>query len=141
MHLARVWTLDLWKKLVRWSMIGVALYALAGFVALPSLLKWVVASQLTQRLHPETTIQAISFNPFRLALQVNNFSVKDRNGAALFVSFDELALNFEVASLWEWGFVVREATLKRLRVAMVRNDDRSYNFSDLLTELIAKPKS
>lgn len=141
MDLSRALSLGFWKKLLRWSAISLALYALLGFFALPYLLKFVVTSQLTQRLHREATIQAVSFNPFRLALQVKDFTLKDRNGTDPFVSFEELAFNLEAASIWERGPLVRELVLKTLRVSIVRNEELSYNFSDLLTEFAAKPTS
>ncbi len=140
MDLSRALTLGFWKKVLRWSAISLVLYALFGFFVLPYVLKSVLASQLTQRLHREATIQAVSFNPFRLTLQVNDFVLKERNGTDPFVSFTELALNLEAVSVWRRGPIVRDVLLKTLRVSVIRNEDLSYNFSDLLTEFTAKPE-
>ncbi len=141
MKLSNVLTIGFWKRFLLWSSIGLLLFALFGFFALPYILKAVLTSQLTQRLHREATIQEVHFNPFYLTLQVKNFTLKDRNGTDQFVSFEELALNLEVASIWRRGPIVREVTLKTPQVSIVRNEDLSYNFSDLLTPPAAAPQA
>jgi len=141
MNLSHVLTIGFWKKFLLWSAVGLLLFTLFGFFALPYILKAVLTSQLTQRLHREATIQEVHFNPFYLTLQVKNFALKDRNGTDRFVSFEELALNLEAASIWRRGPIVRDVTLKTPQVSIVRNEDLSYNFSDLLTPSPATPQS
>ena len=133
-------TLGLWKKIALWSAVGLILFALFGFFALPYILKYVMATQLTKLLHRETTVQEVRFNPFYLTLQVKGFGIKDRNGTDPFVSFEELALDLEAASVWEGGPIVRDIMLKTPHIAIIRNEDLSYNFSDLLAEFSAKPE-
>src|SRR5882672_10635393 len=139
MNLSSVLTVGFWKRFLLWSAVGLLLFSLFGFFALPYILKAVLTSQLTQRLHREATIQEVHFNPFYLTLQVKNFRLKDRNGTDRFVSFEELALNLEVASIWRRGPIVRDVALKTPQVSIVRNEDLSYNFSDLLTEFTPTP--
>lgn len=141
MFLARVLTLGFWKKFLLWSVIGLVLLTLFGFFGLPYLLKYLVETQATKLLHRQTTVQEVRFNPFHLTLQVKGFDIKDRNGTDPFVSFEELALDLEAASVWERGPIVRDVLLKTPHIAVVRNEDLSYNFSDLLEEFTAKPEA
>jgi len=133
-------TSGFWKKFALWSVVGPVVFTLFGFFGLPYVLKYVLTSQLTKLLHRETTVQEVRFNPFYLTLQVKGFALKDRNGTDPFVSFEELALDLEAASIWERGPIVRDIVLKTPRLSVVRNDDLSYNFSDLLEEFTAKPE-
>ena len=140
MHLSKMLTLGFWKKFALWCAVGLILFALFGFFALPYILKYVMATQLTKLLHRETTVQEVRFNPFQLTLQVKGFDIKDRNGTDPFVSFAELALDLEAASVWKRGPIVRDIVLKTPHIAIIRNEDLSYNFSDLLEQFSAKPE-
>ncbi len=119
--------------------IAIALFALLGFLAVPPILKSVLTKQLTQTLHREVSIREVQFNPFVLALKINGFTMKERGGAAPFVSFEELYLNFQLASAYRRGPVLRDVILKSPRISIVRNEDLRYNFSDLLEEFASKP--
>ena len=141
MNLSRVLTLGFWKKFFLWSVVVLIVFTFFGFFALPYLLKYIVETQATKLLHRQTTVQEVQFNPFHLTLQVKGFDIKDRNGSDPFVSFEELALDLEAASVWERGPIVRDVLLKAPQVSIVRNEDLSYNFSDLLTEFAAKPET
>jgi uncharacterized protein involved in outer membrane biogenesis len=141
MFLARVLTLGFWKKFLLWSTIGFVVLILFGFFGLPYLLKYLVETQATKLLHRQTTVQEVRFNPFYLTLQVKGFDIKDRNGTDPFVSFDELALDLEAASVWQRGPILRDILLNSPHMTVVRNDDLSYNLSDLLEEFTAKPEA
>ena len=141
MNLSRVLTFGFWKKFLLWSIVGQIVFTLFGFFGLPYILKYVLTSQLTKLLHRETTVQEVRFNPFYLTLQVKGLGIKDRDGIDPFVSFEELALDLEAASVWERGPIVRDILLKGPSISIIRNEDQSYNFSDLLTEFTATPET
>jgi hypothetical protein len=84
------------KRLLLWSAVGLLLFTLFGFFALPYILKMVLTSQLRGG-SIASTIKS-PFQPFYLTLQVKT-SLKERDGTDRFVSFEELALNLEAASI------------------------------------------
>jgi len=127
-------------KRIAWWIIGiVAGYAVVGFLVLPPIVKSVLSKQLAELLHRPVTIEAIQINPFLLTVKVAGFSVKDRSGDATFLGFEELFLDAQLASLVKGGPVLREVRLKAPLVNIVRNQDESYNFSDLLESTGTKP--
>ena len=139
MNLSRVLTFGFWKNFFverRWAVV----FTLFGFFGLPYILKYVLTSQLTKLLHRETTVREVRFNPFYLTFQVKGLGMKDRDGIDPFVSFEELALDLEAASVWERGPIVRDILLKGPSISVIRNEDQSYNFSDLLAEFTATPE-
>lgn len=140
MNLSRVLTLGFWKKFLLLSAVGLVFFTLFGFFGLPYILKYLVETQVTKLLHRQTTVQEVRFNPFYFTLQMKGLNIKDHNGSDPFVSFEELALDLEAASVWERGTIVRDIVLKTPRLSIIRNEDLSYNFSDLLAEFTAKPE-
>ncbi len=72
-----------------------------------------------------------------LSVTVRGFLVNERNGRDAFVSFDELYLNFQSISILKRGLIFSEIKVNKPYVNIVRNEDGSYNFSDLLEP---KPK-
>jgi hypothetical protein len=127
------------RKICLWTLGSLVVFTLVGFLVVPLVLRSVLTSQLTAKLHREVTIQAVWFNPFRLSVEVNGFSIKDREGDEPFVSFKELALNFQAVSVFKEGLVLRDILLRAPHVTIIRTEDLKYNFSDLLEEFAAKP--
>ncbi len=109
-----------------------ALYAVAGFFILPAWLRPVMEEKLSLALNRKVTIGELTVNPFALSVAVRGFTMREKGGAATFVSFDELSLNAQARSIFKGGPVVREITLTGPRVALTRLDAKRYNFSDLL---------
>jgi len=114
--------------------ITAAILFLAGFFAfgLPAILRAVLASQLTKNLHRPASVESVSFNPFKLCLTVQGLSIREPGSDAVFVSFDLLRVNAEIASVFEGGIDLSEVTLVKPYARIVRTDANSYNFSDLL---------
>ncbi|MBI3797726.1 MAG: DUF748 domain-containing protein [Deltaproteobacteria bacterium] len=127
------------RKILRWAAGALVVYTLVGFLVVPLVLKSVLTSQLTAKLHREVTIQEIWFNPFMLSLEVNGFSIKDSETDEPFVSFKELSIDFQIVSVFKEGPILRDIRLRTPHVTIIRNEDLTYNFSDLLQEFAAKP--
>ncbi|MBI5576376.1 MAG: DUF748 domain-containing protein [Deltaproteobacteria bacterium] len=129
------------RKLLPWFAVCSTVIVVAGFLILPRVLKSVLTRQLSEKLHRETSIGEIQFNPFTLAVKVTGFSMKERGGAGPFLSFEELYLNFEASSIFRGGPVLRDIVITAPSVTVIRKDDLSYNFSDLLDEFVSKPST
>jgi hypothetical protein len=127
------------RRFVLWSAVALAFYAIVGFLILPPIVKSVLVKRLSEKFHRPVAIRAIRINPFALSAHVDRFSMQDRSGAGPFVAFEELYLNLQAASLLRRGPVLREILLRSPSVTVVRNEDSTYNFSDLLGESDSKP--
>ena len=128
------------RKIVLWlASILFAIGVLLGLVA-PPLIRGKVASALSDRLHRPVTIQQIAINPYAMTVAVRGFLMKERQGDAPAVSFDELFVNLEMRSILRLGPVVKELRLIKPYVSVVRNDDLKYNFQDLIDEFTQGPR-
>ncbi|MBZ5589845.1 MAG: DUF748 domain-containing protein [Acidobacteriia bacterium] len=117
----------------------VAVYGLIGFLAVPPLLRSVLTSKLTKALHRPTTVESVAFNPFTLSARVRGLTVREPASPDVFVSLGELYANAKLTSLLHLAPVLKELRLTDLRLRIVRNEDSTYNFSDLLAPAAPPP--
>jgi len=120
------------RRYVLWPAIALAAYTLIGFFVLPPIVRSVLVRKLSEILHRPVAIRSIRINPFVLSARVEGFAVQDRAGIVPFVSFEELYLNLQASSVLRGGPVLREILLRSPSATLVRNEDLTYNFSDLL---------
>lgn len=121
------------KKLVVSAVACLVLYAITGFLVMPLVVRSLLATQLSEMLHRDVTIQRVSINPFVLTVQIQEGVITDHARAV--VSFDELFVDLEAVSLWKGGPVVREIRLTGPHATVIRHEDLTYNFSDVIEEL------
>jgi hypothetical protein len=119
------------------ALIFLVVFSVVGFFVVPPVLKSILTKKLSEGLHRQVAIRQIKVNPFALSVTVRGFLIKERNGRDTFVSFEELYLNFQSISILKRGLVFSEIKVNKPYVDIVRNEDGTYNFSDLLE---SKPK-
>jgi hypothetical protein len=134
-----------WNRPLARKALGIAagllvLWAVAGFLVLPHFLRPVAERKLAELLHRPVTLRRLSLNPFALSATLEGLEVKEKGGGSPFISFERLYVNLEAVSLFKGGPVIRAITLTKPSFALVRNEDGTYNFQDLLDEA-SKPKS
>jgi uncharacterized protein involved in outer membrane biogenesis len=137
-HASRIARHPRTRKVAIWLVAILALIGISAFAA-PPLLKTKIAAELSQTLHREVSIEQIWFNPFTTSLTVRGFIMKEREGSANAVSFDELYANLELRSLFRWAPVFKEVRLTKPYINLIRNQDRTYNFTDLIDEFTKGP--
>jgi uncharacterized protein involved in outer membrane biogenesis len=118
--------------------IFVALGVLGGLVA-PPLLRSKLSSALTEKLHRQVTIEQIRINPYGATATIRGFLMKEPSSNNTAISFEELHLNLQLSSLFRWGLVVKELRLVKPYISLIRNEDRSYNYQDLIKEFTSGP--
>ncbi|MGB7630141.1 MAG: DUF748 domain-containing protein, partial [Candidatus Deferrimicrobium sp.] len=118
---------------------AVLVYALFGFLALPPILKSVLSKTLSETLHRKTTLRNIRVNPFELSVSVRGLAISERDSPATWVSAEEVFANLQLASVIRGGPVLGEIRMSRPYVIIVRRQDGSYNFTDLIDEFTKKP--
>lgn len=121
-----------WKRIILWTAAALTVFTLVGFFLVPPILKSVLTKQLTAALHRDVAIGEVRFNPFALSTTVRGLAIKEPRGPETFVSFEELYMNLESSSLFRWAVVVREIRLTKPLFRVVRRQDQTYSFSDLL---------
>ena len=113
-------------------LVAIVVYGLAGFVGVPMLLYHVVATQGSAALHRQASLGHAYFNPFRLRLELDKLHVAGRSGNDQFVYLGHLHLKVSWVSLFRLAPIVSEVKLTDPDIHIVRNADKTFNFSDLL---------
>src|SRR4030042_2850128 len=128
------------KKIFLWVMIFFVVFPLVGFFFAPPVLKSILTKKLSETLHREVTIRQIKINPYTLSATARGFLVKDRASAETFVSCDEIFLNIQSLSALRMALIFKEIPFTKPYIRVTRNQDLSYNFSDLLGKKESKPQ-
>ena len=120
------------KKILLWTSILFICFSLTGFFVLPPLLKSIALKKFSDYLHRDVFIQKIDVNPYTLSLRINGLTIKDRSTGEICFSFNELFINLEGLSILKRALICYEIRLTRPFIQVIRRQDLSYNFSDLL---------
>ncbi|HTO51655.1 MAG TPA: DUF748 domain-containing protein [Burkholderiales bacterium] len=127
---------------IGWWIVGViAAIGVIGFLVVPPIAKHYLVEVLSKELKREVTIESLRFNPYTLAVTVQGFAMKDRAGSEPAFTFDELYVNASLGSLFRLAPVLDEIRLVKPHLRIVRNEDKTYNFQDLIDEALNKPKA
>jgi len=121
--------------------IYLVIFTLFGFFGLPPILKSILTKKLSESLQREVAMKEIKTNPYTLSVTVRDFIVKDRGSSETFVSFEELYINLQILSAIRQALILKEIRLKKPFINLVRHQDQSYNFSDLIKKEESKPES
>jgi uncharacterized protein involved in outer membrane biogenesis len=129
------------RTLLIWAGGVLAVYAIAGFLVAPPIVRSQLESVLAGQLGRKVTVERVRINPFALSASVLGLSVKEREGEGSLVAFDELYLDFTLSSLFRLAPVVEEVRLVKPAIRVVRNEDKSYSFQDILDRFASRPPS
>jgi hypothetical protein len=121
------------RKVLLWIGGLVVLYAVVGFLILPPIIRSVAVKQISRQLNREASIASVKVNPFVLSVTVNGLLIKDTDGEP-FVSWDEVYVNFQLASFFGKAWVFKEISTSKPFVSVRMNKDGTFNFSDILAK-------
>lgn len=127
------------RRLVIGAAVFLVVFAVVGFFVVPPVAKHYAIKLLSEELGRPVSIQSIKVNPFAMTAAIGGFAIQEPGGTPTFVSFEELLVNLEYRSILRRAPVVKEITLRKPYVHIVRKPDgKTYNFSDLM-EKYSKP--
>ncbi|MEP7245288.1 MAG: DUF748 domain-containing protein [Gammaproteobacteria bacterium] len=111
-----------------------ALYALAGFLLVPRLVRSRLQGYVAEHYHRRAEVGEVRFNPFTLTLDVHSFALADADAQPL-LSFSRLLVDLDMATLWRRGPGFAQIALDDPFARVLIRTDGSLNLADL-----AKPR-
>ncbi len=120
-----------WKGWRLWAVLFVLAYTLAGFFALPPLIKDRLTTELTALWDRPVRVEAVRTNPFRLSLDIRGFAVTETDGAPL-VAADRAFVRVGLLGLLQWAAAFDVVRIEGLDVSLVRDADGSLNVEALV---------
>ena len=116
---------------------ALVLYAIAGFLLAPRIVRSLLLENLGKTLTTAPMIHAVRVNPFALSLTVRGFSIPEpgsKGEATPAVAFDELYLRASVFSPFYRAWTLDELRLVKPSVNAAILEDRSLSLFRLLRE-------
>ncbi len=112
----------------------VALYALAGFVVAPRILRSALLKEIPKTLSVTPTVGEIRFNPFLFQLEIKDFSLAAPHGEGL-LGFRRLFVGFELSSIWHLAYSFSTIEIDAPSVNAIVAPDGNFNL------LLMRPKA
>src|ERR1700722_9005835 len=116
----------------------VGLYALAGFVIAPKLVRSALLKDIPEAIGVTPAVGDIRINPFLFQLTVEKFSLAAPGGEKL-LGFDRLFVDFELSSIWHRAYAFAAIDLTAPFVNATVAKDGSLNLMQLRPKTPAKP--
>ncbi len=110
-----------------------ALYALAGFLAVPALVKPRLVEALEQATHRSVHLAALRVNPFTFSATLEDFRLLDRDSTVL-LSFKVLYARYRITSVFRHVWSLAQFRLDTPYVAVRVLADGRLSVNDLLSE-------
>ncbi|HWP58065.1 MAG TPA: DUF748 domain-containing protein [Candidatus Acidoferrales bacterium] len=127
------------RKAAIWTVAVVLAVGVLGALIAPPLVRLKLASELSRALHRDVSIAQVRINPYAMSATVRGLVVREPKGGATAFAFDELYVNLQLSSLFRLAPVLKEIKLVKPHLNLVRNEDFTYNFSDLIEEFTKAP--
>jgi hypothetical protein len=117
----------------------VGLYALAGFVLVPRMLRSALMEDIPKSLDATPAVGEIRFNPFLFQLDIRDFSLAAANGEKL-LGFGRLFVDFELSSIWHRAYSFANIDIDAPSVNAIVARDGNLNLLQLKAKApAAKP--
>ncbi|HQQ79700.1 MAG TPA: DUF748 domain-containing protein, partial [Thermoanaerobaculia bacterium] len=126
------------RRWLAWIAAFVAVVAVLGFLVAPPIVRSQAEKVLADSLHRPVSIENVRVNPFAPSVTVAGLAVKERDGSTVVAGFDELYVRLSYTSIFRLAPVVSAVRLEKPVLRVVRRPDRTYNFQDLVDELLAR---
>lgn len=113
---------------------------MVGFLILPPIVRLVAEKVLSRQLGRQVVIEKIKINPYAFSATVRGLVIKEPGGQP-FVSWDEVYVNFKFWSIFQKAWVIQEISMTKPFLHVARNQDGTFNFSDILARFPATPSA
>jgi hypothetical protein len=112
------------------AMLLVGLYALAGFVLAPRMLRSALLEDIPKTLDVTPTVGQIRLNPFLFELEIKDFSLAAPGGEKL-LGFGRLFVDFELSSIWHRAYSFANIDIEAPTVNAIVAHDGNLNLLQL----------
>lgn len=105
------------------AVVATALYAAAGYLAVPTLVKSTLADTLGKQLGRSVTVTNVAFNPWTWEFTLEGLTVAGKNNNPPLLSLDRFYVNASAQTLVELAPVIDEVTVDGLNAVVALDDE------------------
>ena len=113
---------------------ALALYALAGFVGVPRLVRSQVTELFARDHDRVVTLGEVRFNPFTFEFEARELAIPDADGSTRMIGFERLYVDFELSSLWHRAWTFRQIDVDRPYLRVVQRAGGRLNLMDVVPD-------
>ncbi len=117
----------------------IALYAIAGFVVAPKLIRSAVLKDIPESIGVTPSVGEIRINPFLFQVTVDDFSLAGASGEKL-LGFKRLFIDFELSSIWHRAYSFGNIDITSPYVNAAVAKDGSLNLMQLRPKSTGAPQ-
>jgi outer membrane protein OmpA-like peptidoglycan-associated protein len=117
------------------------LFGLFGFFAAPPIVRSLAEKHGSEFLGRQLTLKEVAINPYTLHLTLNGLQILEQNGKDAALTLEGLAVDVEWSSVFRRAPVVSSVQIDQPWIKLVRIDEATYNFSDVLKKILDQPST
>lgn len=122
--------------------IALVVVGIVGVLAIPAAVRWGVETVATRELGRAVTVEQVRANPYTLRVTLRGLAVAGAPGeTAPLLTVREITANASLASLFRLAPVLDALKIDGLVANIVRLDANTFNFSDIVERVQAKPRA
>ncbi len=119
------------KKTIVWFFVALVIFTISGFFIAPPVMRSILIKKLSAAINRPVKIEKISINPYTLGVRIQGINIKERGGTGTFLSVSEIKTRLGL-SLIRGIVTLHDLSLRDPYINIIRKEDKTYNFSDLL---------
>src|SRR5271166_1154682 len=120
------------RRIVTWVFAVIVLLGIVTYFAVPMVLHNILTGQVAKQLKRPVTVGRIGFNLYRLKLDIDKLHIGEPDGSQPFVDVGHIRVRVGWSSLFRLAPVVKEVSITKPAIHVVREAAQRFNFSDLL---------
>lgn len=125
------------SKRILVGLLGLLIYALAGFVLAPWLVRQQLPKLVEEHLGAQATIGDVRINPFLFSFEATDLAIAEKSGLPV-LQVGRVFLDFETSSLLRRAWTLRELSIERPAINLDLDASGSLNLARLIQFLQAK---
>lgn len=127
--LSRTAKLILWFGILPAVLLGV--YSVSGFLLLPKYVEEKTPALLHQDFGIDSSLSAVTFNPFNFAFTITDFAVQDRSekDTPPLIHIDHITGKLSPLELLRTNLAIKQISISSPAISLIRFNENEYNFS------------
>jgi len=122
--------------------IALVVVGIVGVLAIPAAVRWGVETVATRELGRAVTVEQVRANPYTLRVTLRGLAVAGAAGeTAPLLTAREITANASLTSLFRLAPVLDALKIDGVVASIVRLDANTFNFSDIVERIRAKPRA
>ncbi len=120
------------RRIGTWVLATILLLGVVSYFAVPMVLHNLLVGQVAKQLKRPVSVGRIGFNLYTLRLDIDQLHIAEPDNSQPFVDVGHIRVRVGWTSLFRLAPVIKEVSITKPSIHVVREAEQRFNFSDLL---------